>query len=226
MKKNIIFLFILLSQLSFSQMYVTNFVRASTLNYVQISSNQHQFNFETRIANTFFINPWTNTISFSNNTLHVSLLYDLTIPVFGDDLYSSIYYDTIQYEQAIPSNVEYIKMSTNVLIFEDNPPYNPITVEDVYFKIIDLNNLGTNFSSIENTTVFPNPTNDTITITFGESQETYTIVLQTILGQTVSKKIISGVSEVTYPIENEKGIYLLTIENEKGETSTQKIVKN
>lgn len=221
MKKNIIFLFILLSQLSFSQMYVTNFVTASTLNYVQISSNQHQFNFTTIIADTFFINPRTNSISFDNNTLHVSVLYDLTVPVFGNESYNN-YYDSLTYNQEIPSNVDYIKMSTNVLTFEDNPPYNPITVEDVYFKIIDLNNLGTNFSSIENTTVFPNPTNDTITITFGESQETYTIVLQTILGQTVFKKTISGVSEVTYPIENEKGIYLLTIENEKGETSTQK----
>lgn len=72
---------------------------------------------------------------------------------------------------------------------------------------------------------FPNPTSDHITITFGESQGTYIITLQTILGQTVSKKTISGVREVTYPIENEKGIYLLTIENEKGETSTQKIIK-
>lgn len=225
MKKKIIYLFSLLTQLSFAQMYVTNFVTASTLNYVQISPNQHQFNFTTIIADTFFINPRTNSISFDNNTLHVSVLYDLTVPVFGNESYNN-YYDSLTYNQEIPSNVDYIKMSTNVLTFEDNPPYNPITVEDVYFKIIDLNNLGTNFSSIENTTVFPNPTNDTITITFGESQETYTIVLQTILGQTVSKKTISGVREVTYPMENEKGIYLLTIENEKGETLTQKIVKN
>ena len=201
---------------------VSNVVLQTNFDYQQINFNQHKFVFTT---NFFEANPQNNNTQFEiiENVLKVKIFYNIVGAWEPNSFNQTI--DNVYYNNEIPSNVDYIKMSTNVLTFEDNPPYNPITVEDVYFRIIDLNNLGTNFSSIENTTAFPNPTIDTVTITFGESQETYTITLQTILGQTVSKKTISGVSEVTYPMENEKGIYLLTIENGKGETSTQKIIK-
>ena len=130
MKKTIICLLIILSHLSYSQMYVHNFVPFSIHDYIQISNNQHQFNYTTGISDTFLIPTRVYSVNIEENILHISFLYDLTYPVFGIEGLP-IYYDSINYNQEIPSNVEYIKMSTNVVTIADNPPYNPITVEDV-----------------------------------------------------------------------------------------------
>ncbi len=55
-------------------------------------------------------------------------------------------------------------MSTNAITYGENPPFEPITVTDIYSRVIDLNNLSINSNHIKKIVVYPNPTKETIII--------------------------------------------------------------
>ncbi len=95
------------------------------------------------------------------------------------------------------------------------------------FWILKLSpeNLETNQTTLENSVVYPNPTNDIVNINFKEKLNDYTVKLSTIFGQQVLVKRFSQVANVTLEILGESGIYFLSIENENQEKKTFKIVK-
>lgn len=229
MKKLILFvLFNLIVILNTNaQINVNNDVLGTTFTYQPISPNQHNFIFQSEFS---FGSGYCNNIMTGNqfeingNTLLVKAFYDITgaWPTQG-----CVSYNTIVYNQIIPNTIQYIKMSTNVITYDNNPPYNPVTVPDVYFRIIDLSTLSFNQNDTnEIVKVFPNPTNDIININFGQVLDQATLRLTNVLGQVVSEKTINNLESTTYNINEPNGIYFLEIENQNNERKIFKIIKN
>lgn len=74
--------------------------------------------------------------------------------------------------------------------------------------------------------VYPNPSNDFVTLVFANVNETHTIVLSDITGKIISSNQ-TNLSE--YKLNKgviESGIYFLTITNTKGESSVSKVIFN
>ena len=181
-KKLIVLFFILISIKNNAQEYVRNSVRSTIFNYEQINLDNHQFNFQTRIDDSHIV-AFSNSINIVGNTLEVKMVYDITEMIFNIGNVN-LYNNDINYNQSLPENVDYIKMSTNVIMIEDNPPYNPITIEDVYFQIFDLNNLSVNKNLVNTVSIYPNPANDKITIS--NDFTFYKAIIINSLGQNVT----------------------------------------
>jgi hypothetical protein len=86
----------------------------------------------------------------------------------------------------------------------------------------NLSNHGFDFQTIS---LYPNPTTGIVNINLGQTQQKITLTLTNILGQLVSTKTYSQIENVTYEINGEAGMYLLTIVNEMGEKKTIKVIK-
>ena len=181
-KKLIVLFFILISIKNNAQEYVRNSVRSTIFNYEQINLDNHQFNFQTRIDDSHIV-AFSNSINIVGNTLEVKMVYDITEMIFNIGNVN-LYNNDVNYNQSLPENVDYIKMSTNVIMIEDNPPYNPITIEDVYFQIFDLNNLSVNKNLVNTVSIYPNPANDNITIS--NDFTFYKAIIINSLGQNVT----------------------------------------
>lgn len=135
---------------------------------VKISDNYYQFIFNTGFSIGYgpTCPPFVNyTITTINDTLFVRAFYNTTgvWPAAGCNRT-----DTVNYNNEIPQNINYITMSTNVTTYNNNPPYEPpiVTLFDVYsqtFSVASLSNNNFNDNN-ENLIVFPNPTNGSITI--------------------------------------------------------------
>jgi len=164
MKRELFILFfILLSIKNEAQEYVRNSVQSTIFNYEQIGLDNHQFNFQTRILD-YHIVGFTNSINIVGNTLEVKMIYDITELVVNIGNVN-LYNNTLSYNQVLSEDIDYVKMSTNVIMIEDNPPYNPINIENVYFRIFDLNNLSVDTNSFKNkVSIYPNPAKENITI--------------------------------------------------------------
>ncbi|WP_298223141.1 T9SS type A sorting domain-containing protein [Flavobacterium sp.] len=136
-----------------------NTVLSCNFTYQPVSSNETNFLFQTNFSfgsgncdNTFT----SSEITIDGDTMHVKGFYDIT-GVWQAFFCSAS--NTVVYNAPIPETVRYIKMSTNVITYNDNPPYNLITVPDVYYRIIDLNNLSTNEVLTDvKISLAPNPT--------------------------------------------------------------------
>ncbi len=164
MKKELFILFfILLSIKNDAQEYVRNSVQSTIFNYEQIGLDNHQFTFQTRILDYHNVG-FSNSINIVGNTLEVKMIYDITeyvVNVGNVNLYNN----TVSYNQALSEDIDYVKMSTNVIMIEDNPPYNPIYIENVYFRIFDLNNLSVDTNGFKNkVSIYPNPAKENITM--------------------------------------------------------------
>jgi hypothetical protein len=128
--------------------------------YQQISENEYNFTFH-----TFFscgagstCPPFVNyTVTIIGDTLYVKAYYDTTgiWPAMGCGRT-----DTVIYNNSLPQNVTYIKMSTNAITYNNTPPYDPptMTIEDLYFHIFDLNLSNNNFNTKNKYNLYPNPT--------------------------------------------------------------------
>jgi hypothetical protein len=229
MKKIILFvLFNLLFVLNTNaQINVTYDVLGTTFTYQPISLNQHNFMFQSKFSfgSGYCNNIMTGSqIEINGNTLLVKAFYDITgvWPAQG-----CVSYNTIAYNQIIPNAIQYIKMSTNVITYDNNPPYNPVTVPDVYFRIIDLSTLSINQNDTNDIVkVFPNPTTGIININFGQMLDQATLKLTNVLGQVVSSKTFSNLESTTFEIKETNGIYFLEIESQNNERKIFKIIKN
>jgi hypothetical protein len=225
MKKILIILYVSIYFLTniYAQQNVNNKVQSSTFEYQQISSNSQQFTFKTWILDYFIVTN-ISSINIINDTLEVRMLYDITESTFnfGNPIY---YENTINFNQVIPSSINFIKMSTDVKLLSDNPPYNPLTIENVYFRIIDLNNLGLTKEKVNKIDIYPNPTSNMVQITFRKLEQNSKITLENSLGQKTSEQTFKNLDTIYYPIDGESGLYFLTIENENGEKQTHKIIK-
>jgi hypothetical protein len=146
-----------------AQQYAYNFVQGSILNYQPVSLNQHQFRFQTSILD-YFVPTFSSTTEIIGDVLEVKMYYDITEQVFSFGNLIT-YNNLVDYNQLIASNVTQIKMSTNVIMLEDNPPYNPIAVDNLYFRIFDLNNLSVDTHGFKNkVSIYPNPAKENITM--------------------------------------------------------------
>jgi hypothetical protein len=85
--------------------------------------------------------------------------------------------------------------------------------------------LGNSTFESPNVVVFPNPTNDVVTINFGGFQDKVTVTLLNVLGQMVASKTFNQLDTTTYPITGDKGLYFLEITNQNGEKKIIKVVK-
>lgn len=222
MKKILILFFILISTKNNAQEYVRNSVQNTIFNYQQISLNNHQFNFQTSILD-YHVVAFSNSINIVGDTLEIKMFYDITELVFNIGNLN-IYNNTLTHNQVLPENINYIKMSTNVIMIEDNPPYNPITIENVYFRIFNLNNLSINTNGLLNTvSIFPNPAKENITISnnliFDKA------IVTNNLGQNVTTFYKND--EEIYNVQSlSNGIYYITYFNkENNKIGVSKLIK-
>jgi hypothetical protein len=72
--------------------------------------------------------------------------------------------------------------------------------------------------------VYPNPTTELVNINFS-ANFSGSINQTDILGKEVQQLIMSDVKEVTFKLEGEEGIYLLTLQTNSGEKESVKIIK-
>jgi Secretion system C-terminal sorting domain len=73
--------------------------------------------------------------------------------------------------------------------------------------------------------VYPNPTNDTVTIDLGSYQEKVIVTLSNVMGQVVSSKTYAQVEAVNYSITGTTGLYFLNIATTTGEKKIIKVMK-
>lgn len=102
----------------------------------------------------------------------------------------------------------------------------PRGLSDYWMVKLNPENLTTSQNTINNLQVYPNPTTGIVTINFGQTQETVTLTLTNVLGRTVSSKKLNQLENANYYITGSSGIYFLTIESEKGEKITIKVIKD
>jgi hypothetical protein len=206
MKKTITLFFLafgLLSGIYGNAQNVYGSVLGTNFTYQPINNTEHHFIFQTFFSfgssdcDATYVG---NQITIEGDTLYVKAFYDIhgIWATFGCSTTS-----TVVYNVAIPTSIRYIKMATYVIATADAPPYDNITVPDVYLRIIDLS---LSVLDMQNATVSvaPNPTAGIINIadTFRFEQA---IVINN-LGQIVTdfKKAVSN----SYDIQNLKsGLY-------------------
>lgn len=187
----------------------------ANFSYLKISDNEYDFTFNT----LFGCGSPGNCPPFVNHTF----------TIIGDTLFVKAYYDTtgiwaamgcvrantVIYNNSLPLNVTYIKMSTNEITYNNTPPYEPpiITVEDVYYHIFDLN-LSNNSFNNESFLVYPNPTQGSVSISNAIDFEKIAVINN--LGQIALRldKNKSG----NYDLKNiQNGLYFLVYYNSNNE---------
>lgn len=227
MKKLVLISCFFLSFITIKAQDITGLVINTNFNYQMINSSQYNFTFH-----TFFNFGYESTcptlinttFSIVNDTLVVKGFYDITgaWPQVGCNSF-----DTVIYNNSIPSNIHFIEMSTNVISYNNTPPYIPsiVTYENVYHQTFEISTLNNNsFNDSVKYKIYPNPTNGTFTISNNINYEK--IIIYNNIGQNI--KTINKISSGKYEIgELHSGIYYLLFFDENniriGET---KLIKN
>lgn len=189
---------------------ITSIILGTVYNCQKVADNEYRFIFNTSFSIGFgqtcppFIN---HTITILDNTLQVKAYYDVTgsWPQSGCDRY-----DTIIYNNTIPSNINYIEMSTNAIGYNITPPYTPTTqsYENVYSQVFNLSALSNvSFENdINNIVVYPNPNQGSFSIT--NNCDFQKIVIVNNLGQIVKNFEKSKSGNYDF-IDIQGGIYYL-----------------
>jgi len=228
MKNLVLIICFLISTNTIKAQDITGSVMNTNFNYQMINNTQYNFTFHTSFSFGFQSTCPTlinSTFSVVNDTLYVKGYYDITgaWPQAGCDRF-----DTVPYYSSIPSNIHFIEMSTNVIGYNNTPPYIPstLTYENVYQQTFSINSLNnSNFNNnLSKNFIYPNPTNGTINIS--ENIKYDKIIIYNNLGQIVNtiNKTTTGLYEIReLPI----GLYNLIFIDERsfriGET---KLLKN
>jgi hypothetical protein len=220
MKKIILTVCLFLAVNSMKAQDVTGVVIGTNFIYETINSNEHNFSFETFFSLGYgptcpqLINP---EFVMENNTLYVKGYYDIrgAWPQVGCQSFN-----TVTYNNTIPSNVTQIIMSTNVIKYGSTAAEFEI-VENVYTRIFDLN-LSTSNNSYRNIVIYPNPTKDKINIS--KDLDFSKISISNNLGQiiTVIDKNQSGIYDLK---DIKKGVYYITFYSENHKITVCKLVK-
>ena len=221
MKKIILTVCLLLAVNSIKAQDVTGIVIGTNFNYETINISQHNFSFQ-----TFFsfgsggscpqlINP---EFVINNNTLYVKGYYDIRglWPALGCQSFN-----TITYNYTIPSSINQIIMSTNVIKYGATAAGFEI-VENVYTRTFDINLSTFDNLNRNKTSIYPNPTKDKIyipnDINFNK------ISISNNLGQIVS--VIYKNQSGIYDLQNLKtGIYYITFYSENNKIDVCKLIK-
>ena len=99
----------------------------------------------------------------------------------------------------------------------------------VDYWVVELNPevlSNTNSTLFSDFVVYPNPTDDSINIVFGEFQEAINIKLFNTLGQIIDIKKFNNVMQTRFKFPFETGMYFISVENNKGEKKVIKVLKN
>lgn len=130
--------------------------------------------------------------------------------------------------QALPTKTN---QEIKQLIVQSSDNYSPILKERIEygygipdFNLAFANGLSVSDFSKSDFVVYPNPTSDSISVTFTDGFDTGTINLYTVLGQKVLEEKVSTQSPVISIKSLEKGTYLYKIES-NGYSKNGKIVK-
>ena len=204
---------------------VTGTVTGTTFDYQIISNTQHNFTFHTYFNLGYqstcpsLINP---TFSIVDDTLYVKGYYDVTgawPAAFCES------FDTVTYNYQIPSNITHIITSTNVISYNNTPPYIPsiLTYENVYTHDFDLSLLSSSNPTIKTIAVYPNPTKGSFSISNNINFDK--IEINNSLGQSITtiNKNQSGV----YSLQDiQNGLYYITFYNTNHEKiGVSKLIK-
>lgn len=201
-----------------------NSVLSSNFTYQPVSPNENNFIFRTNFS--FGAGNCDSTftgseITIDGDTMNVKGFYNIT------GIWQAFFCganNTVVYNASIPETVRYIKMSTNVITYNDNPPYDLITVPDVYYRIIDLNSLSADqdFSEIK-VSLAPNPTAETFHIT-GNIDFQKALIINN-LGQIVAG--FNKSTDDTYSIAQlQNGLYYIEFYDQNHQkTGISKIIK-
>jgi hypothetical protein len=227
MKKLVLISCFFLSFLTIKAQDITGLVTNTNFNYQMITSSQYNFTFHAFFSFGFqstcpaLIN---STFSIVNDTLVVKGFYDITgaWPQAGCNSF-----DTVIYSNSIPSNIHFIEMSTNVISYNNTPPYIPsiVTYENVYHQTFEINPLNNSaFNNSEKNIIYPNPTNGTFNISNTINYEK--IIIYNTIGQNIKtiNKITSGKYEIG---ELHTGIYnVLFLDENNIRIGETKLIKN
>ncbi|MBL7885959.1 MAG: T9SS type A sorting domain-containing protein [Flavobacterium sp.] len=81
------------------------------------------------------------------------------------------------------------------------------------------------FSTLTST-IYPNPTNGKITLSFEKTHQQIQIEIVTIFGTKVFDEKFSNLNQVELEFKGNSGVYILKVKSDLGEESIQKIIKN
>ncbi|WP_445455983.1 SBBP repeat-containing protein [Flavobacterium sp. HNIBRBA15423] len=98
---------------------------------------------------------------------------------------------------------------------------------DIFITKLNVNDeLGLTPNSFEESvTIYPNPTKGNLIVEFDREHEGLNIVLRNILGQVLNANFISTKKRIEIQINEESGIYLLEIADQKNHKAVLKIIK-
>lgn len=187
---------------------ITGSVTGTTFDYQMVSATEHRFTFQTYFNFGYqatcptLINP---TFSIVDGTLYVKGYYDIT-GAWPASFCSS--FDTVTYAYELPATVTHIITSTNVIGYNNTPPYVPsiVTYENVYTRTFDIS-LGTPDTGLKSISVSPNPTKGDFSVSGAVAFDR--LVLTTSLGQIVSEFAKNELGVYSLPLL-ENGLYYVT----------------
>lgn len=216
---------IILLTLAINSTYAQDSITGTTFSIEKVSDNEYKFNFSTffNLGSPGTCPPFVNhSINIIDDTLVVKGYYQTTgiWPAFFCSQF-----DTVTYNDVIPANVNFIKMSTNEIGYNNTPPYIPevVTYEDVFYQFFSVASLSNDsFKDLKNMVVYPNPSNGKITISGVKGN--HQVKITDVLGHVVYNETVTEIANKQIDISGESGIYFISIQNELGDTTTKKIV--
>lgn len=221
MKKILLLLCIFLAVNSIKAQDSTGGVMGTNFNYETVNGSQHNFSFHTYFSFGYgqtcpqLVNP---EFVIDTNTLYVKGYYDTrgAWPQVGCQSFN-----TVTYNNVIPSTVTQIIMSTNVIKYGATADEFEI-VENVYTRTFTINLSASDNLNSNKITIYPNPTKDKITIS--NDIDYSKISISTSLGQTIL--VIDKNQSGIYDLENiKRGIYFITFYSENHKIGVYKLVK-
>jgi Secretion system C-terminal sorting domain len=198
-------------------------VLGTNFSYQPISNTQHNFTYTTSFPFGSgsicpqLINP---TFIIENNILYVKGYYDIR------GVWPAFYcqsQNTISYNQQLAPNITNIITSTNVIKSSTNQ--SGWEIEENVFTYNFVLNLSNDIQEIDKVIIYPNPTNNFITIQNNQRKtENIEYEIVDLTGRIVKKGKIKFNEDLS--IENlSKGNYFIQIETENGEKTIEKLIK-
>ncbi len=101
-----------------------------------------------------------------------------------------------------------------------------LTGREVYLCRFDMGTVTATEPTLADVSVFPNPAETTLTVTFGQLPTASTeLILSNITGQTVVRRAVNGVNQVLNVAHLPAGLYILRIQNETGSHTKRIVIK-
>ena len=79
--------------------------------------------------------------------------------------------------------------------------------------------------STPNCSIYPNPTSGQLTLALDQQEGAVSVTISNIMGQTLSSQTYNNQRQIGLMLEGPAGMYLISIQNEQGESTTLKVVK-